>query len=190
MYKKTDFIVKGILVIVQPELGLTSAQSRTWSWTSRLTETPSPGPGDIGKQGRETNRSLWALGGLRPIQIISLSPRQQGGQGLRREKIKQRREDEKKKERLRGRVGPRHKNKYGMWRKGRREEILRSFRCVCVCVRLSVTVSQRVIVCASRSLSVHLCVCVRTHGRICMLVRCGEGAGERGGGSNQERDMI
>lgn len=54
-------------------------------------------------------------------------------------KIRQKWEDEEGTKRLRGWVRLRHKNRYRMWRKGRREERPRSFKslwervCVCVC---------------------------------------------------------
>lgn len=88
-------------------------------------------PCGIGKHGGETNRSLWALTGLRPIRIISLHHGQEGGiekRSERNEKTRKRRsnwEDES---------GSDIKTGIECGAKGRREERPRSFKSLRVCV--------------------------------------------------------
>lgn len=83
---------KGILVVFKQ--GLNLPLLRTLDQPSERDTIP--WPCGIGKQGRETNRSLWALSGLRPIRIISLHHRQEGGsekRSDRNEKMRKRRSD-------------------------------------------------------------------------------------------------
>lgn len=146
----------------------------------------------------------------------NITPSQAAGRDWK--KIRQKWGDEKETERLRGWVRLRHKNRYRMWRDGKRERRPRSFRIslsvwvrVCACAgarRTSVSLRMWldwlflclcallcVTVCVSSCLSVHLCepvcvfVCVDMHVHECMAVWWGWGE-EEGSKQGKERHDI
>lgn len=161
-------------------------------------------PCGIGNQGSETNKSLWALLGLKTYPN-NITPSQAGGRDWKT--IRQKLEDEKKMVQSRGWVGLRQENRYGMeslrdMRRRRdhsnffecvctggmrmRAHSASLFRCVCdqtVCFFLSLCVC----------LSEHLCasVCVCRLRPTCMYVWwCGGEEGQQAGWGEEERHDI
>lgn len=136
-------------------------------------------PCGIGKQGSETNRSLWALLGLKTYPN-NITPSQAGGRDWKT--IKQKLEDEKKTVQSRGWVGLRHENRYGMEseRDTRRRRDHSNFsECVCVCASTRVgrvcEPTARIRLCFAAyvtRLSVFFChcVCVSVRASVCECV--------------------